>query len=422
MIKQETWQSYLRAVREGSRAGSRSGFGSFAGSATGLAGLPPARAAHWKEDGWRQQTTAGAYECWHFEAFDASGGGVAVDIFDGMYFHPQYLRQSAVGYRSPRKRSGSAWQEASPALYPGAAISFFQGYRPVARAINLYPPGAARGEPGSAEFSVGPNHITLRQDGSFGLVALGYPMVAALAGPHYRTDQCLLVELTFQPTFTGVQHVQPLRPASPQGGHPTWVISAPHCQVSGRIQHLDSLRETVLLDMPLRCTGGHDHFYGKSPLTLEAGALSRGRAVGADWALTWHHAEGRRSAAASGSIGIFGPGAERIFVDQPRWFIRHSRRGDYWMRYPALLKLQGADAAGREAELLVRREGVLESSPWSVLSRCSIELRCGRGAPRWAAGATMETLDLRRLAWPILSDLALRCIYRVPADDPLWRQ
>ena len=406
--------------------------GSKAGSNAGIAGLAAASlAARWEQDGWRQLRTPGAYECWHFDAFDPVGNGVAVDLYDGLAVHPRYLRELDRYYRFKKHHQLSAVREqALPGFYPAAAISLFQGGRCLVRSLNLYPPGSFKGERGSPEIAVGPNRITLRQDGSIGLVARGYPMAESLLIPRHRTDQFLLVELTFQPTFNHPPLVQAMRPPAEDGVEHSWILSAPHCKVSGRLQHISASDDVMLVDMPMQGLGYHDHYFGGSGLLRGVRSLSRGRVLGEDWAVIWNAVspmgigaigKAPRGRHSTDSIAIFQAGADPVIIEHPDIEVVAARTSGSLVRYPATLDIHGGDARGNNVELLVHHDTLLESTPWSVRNNCSIQLQ-NRDQRRLMGRGLMETLSVRRMHWPVLSDLARRSILSIDADDPLWRQ
>lgn len=428
MLKQDRY-SYSAAGTVGlaaadNRPASSSGSGSKAGSNAGIAGMAAASlAARWEQNGWRQLRTPGAYECWHFDAMDAVGNGVSIDLYDGLPIHPRYLRELQRYYRSKKHHQlSSVREQALPGFYPAAAISLFQGGRCLVRSLNLYPPGSFKGDRGSPEIAVGPNRITLRQDGSVGLVARGYPMDPTLLMPRHRQDQFILVELTFQPTFNYTPLVQPLRPPAEDGVEHSWIISAPHCKVNGRLQHISASDDIMLVDMPMQGLGYHDHYFGGSGLLRDIRSISRGRVLGEDWAVIWNAADGaRRNRQSTNSVAIYQAGSDPVVIEHPETDFVSARTSGSLVRYPATLDMHGGDARGNNVELLIHHETVLEANPWSVRANCSIQLQ-NRDQRRLMGRGLMETISVRHMHWPLVSDRARRSILSIDADDPLWRQ
>ena len=407
-----------------SRPASGSGSGSKAGSTAGIAGMTAAGlAAKWEQDGWRQLRTPGAYECWHFDAMDAVGSGVSVDLYDGLPMHPRYVQELNRYYRSKKHHQlSSVREQALPAFYPAAAISLFQGGRCLVRSFNWYPPGSFKGERGSPEIAVGPNRITLRQDGSIGLVARGYPMEPSVLLPRHRKDQFVLVELTLHPTFSCTPLVQPLRPAAEDGVEHSWIVSAPHCKVSGRVQHISASDDIMLVDMPMQGLGFHDHFFGGSGMLRGIRSLSRGRVLGDDWAVIWNAVDGVPPGRLStNSVAIYQAGADPVVIEHPETHVVSARTSGSLVRYPATLDMHGGDARGNNVELLVHHETILETTPWSVRGNCSIQLQ-NRDQRRLMGRGLIETISSRHLRLPVISDRARRAILSIDADDPLWRQ
>ena len=85
-------------------------------------------------------------------------------------------------------------------------MAVYQKGKRVAQFLNLYPPDSSSGT--DADIRIGPNRITLRRDGSIGIVARGYPYDMARGRPRKRADQALSANLTFTPTFPGIQHTR----------------------------------------------------------------------------------------------------------------------------------------------------------------------------------------------------------------------
>lgn len=392
------------------------------GSRAGIAGFSPGQATgEWEHAGWRQQRTPGAYECRHFNAMDSAGNGVSVSLYDGYCFHPYYVQEfNRYCRRSTRVKISSVREQVLPGFYPAAAISVFQGGKCVLRSINVFPPGAFHGEQGSPECLVGPNRVTLRQDGTLGLTVRGYPMENTLTGPRYRTSQSIHVDLTFAPRLTGYGQVLPLRPDSSDGARHGWVLPVPAASVTGRIQQISLADDTTLLNLPLEGLGCHDQYFGASGIGRDINCVTRGHAVSQEWAIAWNHTGASRPADTD-SMVIFDQNAAPVIIQNPQREITYGRSGNVLNQYPTGMVLHGSDSRGNNVELLIQHQDIIESSPYLVRNSCSVQLRA-RGSKRYLGVGIMETLSVRGLTWPIISDLARRSILVVYADDPLWRQ
>ncbi len=392
------------------------------GSRAGIAGFSPGQSVgEWQQAGWRQQKTPGAYECRHFSVLDSAGNGAAINLYDGFCFHPRYVQEfNRYCRRSTRVKISSVREQVLPSFYPAAAISVFQGGQCVLRSINVFPPGAFHGEQGTPECVVGPNRVTLRQDGTLGLTLRGYPMENSLLGSRYRTNQSIHVDLTFQPRLFGLQQLLPLRPDSSDGAQHLWSLVVPSARVTGRIQQINMDDDTTLLNMPLDGSGYHDVYFGGSGIGREINTVTRGHAVSLDWAITWNHTNTPHPCDTD-SMVIFDPGSEPVIVQHPQREIVYARAGKLRRAYPAQMILHGSDSRGNNVELLIQHQNIMESGAYVIRNSCSVHLR-SRGTKRYLGVGIMETLNTRGLTWPMISDLAGRSILQVYADDPLWRQ
>ncbi|MGC9260244.1 MAG: hypothetical protein ACP5I8_09260 [Phycisphaerae bacterium] len=392
------------------------------GSRAGIAGFNPGQyAGEWQQAGWRQQKTPGAYEGRHFSALDSAGNGAAVTLYDGFCFHPRYVREfNRYCRRSTRVKISSVREQVLPSFYPAAAISVFQGGRCILRSVNIFPPGAFHGEPGTPECTVGPNRVTLRQDGTLGLTLRGYPMEKTLIGPRYRTNQSIHVDLTFKPLCFGNQQILPLRPDSSDGAQHCWAVVVPTASVTGRIQQINLDDDTTLLNVPLDGLGFHDMYFGGSGIGREIHAVTRGHAVSSDWAIMWNHTHTSHPCDTD-SIVIFDQSSRPVIVQHPQSEIVYARAGKRRRAYPARMILHGSDSRGNNVELLIQHQNIIESGTYVIRNSCSVQLR-SRGAKRYLGAGIMETLSVHGLTWPIISDLANRAVLPVAADDPLWRQ
>ncbi len=391
-------------------------------SRAGLAGLNLTQSTgEWSQAGWRQQKTPGAYECRQFAAMDSGGNGVVVSLFDGFCCHPGYVREfNRYCRQSALAMLSSVRPQVLPSFYPAATISVFQGGKCILRSVNIFPPGAFHGQVGSPECHVGPNRVTLRQDGTLGVTARGYPMENALAGPRHRTSQSILVDLTFKPLASGNQQTLPLRPDSSDGARHQWVLAVPMASVTGQIHHLDLANDTTLLNMTLDGLGHHDQYSGGSGLGRNVHSVTRGHVVTGEWAIAWNHSRTSKPCDTD-SLVIVDKSARPLVIRHPQSEISYGRAGRLFLRYPVRMVLHGSDSRGHNVELVVEHQNIMESAPHLVRTSCSAQLRMG-GSKRYLGMGSMETLSVRGLTWPIISDLANRSVLAIAVDDPLWRQ
>lgn len=391
-------------------------------SSMGLAGLTPTHLTCWTDDAYHVQRTPGAYEWWNFEAIDQAGNGVVVTLFEGLPFHPYYQAAMARWNRHGRKAFITPPSDALASYYPAAYMGVYQGGARVAQFLNLYPHGSFEGHTDQPEIRVGPNRVTLRADGSFGIIARGYPFEIRGGIPKPRLDQVLSATLNFAPTFTGVQHIRPLRPQGRDGSHHHWVLAAPHGRMTGRIQQIAENEAVALLDLPLNAAGYHDHMYGQGPLGSGVRQFVWGHAVGDKWTVAWQrtHMLGRPSFR-SEVILLFEADRHPMIIESPSVSSESIRTTRWLVHYAGHSTLHGSDAKGNSAELLLDQDQVVERSPFHVrlTGRAALTL-AGKG--QYVGRGTTTVMQLRRLRWPLVSDVVLMSIVSVPTDDPLWRQ
>lgn len=394
-------------------------------SHAGLAGIAPAVASEkWQEEARRRFRTPGAYEWWCFDAVDQAGNGAVVFLFDGLPFHPNYLRAAK---RYLKKSRGSAFAsipaEAQSWSYPAAYVAIFQHGRRVAQGLNMYPPEAAEDPAEDAtHLRIGPNRITLRQDGSLGLVARVYPFSIRRWQPRLTRDEILTVALNFTPTLPGVQHVRAFRPATLQGAAHHWALVCPHARVTGNIQHVDTVEGVSLHDLHLNCTGYHDHVYGQGPLFQDVTRVQWGYLQGDDWTVVWHHASNQnRQLEHADGLMLIQRGAPPVIIDGPT--VRYDRRRftKWLLPFADGASLHGSDTQGNLAELVLQHGAVTTTAPFYMRldSRGTLTIP---GRKKLSGHGVTHSMTSARLAWPVFSDLVLMAIQNVRADDPLWRQ
>jgi hypothetical protein len=390
----------------------------------GLAGLDAGTTQQlWGEEVRHLPKTPGGFEWWHFHSINAAGEGIQLTLFEGLPFHPYYVTNIN---RHSRRLIPSVFDKLSPDLqgshYPAAHFAVYQGGKRVAQFLNLYPPNSAAGAGGESAFDlrIGPNRVTMRQDGSFGILARGYPYELVRGRPTVRRDQVLSAQLTFAPSFPGVAHTRSFRPATPDGAAYHWSLAAPHGRMSGRVQLLDQKESVSNLDMLINATGYHDHVWGQASLNANLRQMFWGYIQGETWTVAWHQAIGNKGslAHAEGFI-LFEKGAPPIVVDGPvarlekralsRWLIPHYGRRT----------MHGSTTHGHSAELILNNHNLVDSSPFHSLLQTTGTLTIPGLRSYQGAGIT-HALKLQRLQWPVLSDMTLHAITTISEDDPVW--
>jgi len=396
------------------------------GSSTGMAGLEVG-AERWADDASHRQRSPGAYEWWHFEALDAAGNGAVITFFDGLPFHPTYLSQAGQSARRLRKSPfGGAPEDALPGHYPAAYFGLYEGGRRVAQFLNMYPPGTFEGGAETPEIRVGPNRLTLRADGSFGIVARGYPYEIHGGTPTACKDQILTATLNFEPSVAGVQHVRAFRPAGRNGATHTWVLAAPHGRMTGRVGQVSS-EGIAVRDLAINAVGYHDHNYGQGPLGVGVKRIAWGHVVADDWTLAWQRTlmKGRAAKATPHPdvVLLFHRDSAEppLVIESPVVEVSQMRTTRWLISYPARAMMHGSDAHGNSVELVIHQDSVLEGSPFyaRLAARANLTV-VGKG--QYSGTGSTTVMQLQRVWWPLMSDMILMSIVPVASDDPLWRQ
>ena len=395
------------------------------GSSTGMAGLGSPAADRWGDDSGHGQRMPGAYEWWYFDALDHNGNGVVLLFCDGIFFHPLYMGQSVRwGRRATRSPFEFSRSAADPAHYPGVFCGVYQNHRRIAQFLNMFPPRSFQANTETPEFRVGPNRVTIRADGSFGVVVRGYPYEFTHGRPQPRLNQVITAELSFSPAFGSVQHVRPFRPQGPDGATHNWVVAAPLCQVTGRVQRLAEPQSDVLLDMPIEAQGYHDHAFGQGSLAMGMKRQSWGRALGPGWTAAWQQVQPSKelkNPLRVDGLMLFESPRGPMVIESPTIRNDHFRTTRFLLRYPARTTMHGSDAHGNSVELVLRNQSVVESSPFHARLAGEISLMV-LGKRQYAGPSLTTIVELHRLHWPLFSDLVLMSMLPVAADDPLWQE
>ena len=392
------------------------------GSTAGMAGMDRETAAlRWADDGRHVLKNSGAYEWWYFEAISPSGDGIVFALFEGLPFHPQYLarihRHSHRPGATPFDRLGP---ELLAAYYPAAYIAVYQGGKRVAQSLNLFPPGSIVGEPQMPDIRIGPNRMTLRQDGTFGIIARGYPFDIVRAQPRPSRDQVITAKLTFAPSFPGTAHVRSFRPNGPDGAQHTWVLAAPHGRMTGNVQVIDNKEGFCRLDVRIDALGYHDHVYGQGGLGQGLNKMLWGYLQGDNWTAAWHHSVPRSGARdhADGLV-IFEKGALPVVLEGPSVRLEHRQLTPWFLGHPEQLAMHGSNTQGLPIEFQVHNDTIIDTAPFHTRLAATGSLNIP-GYRQYVGRGSTHVMNVRRLRWPILSDIVLMAATPVSRDDPLW--
>jgi carotenoid 1,2-hydratase len=389
----------------------------------GFAGASPEIARQrWGEDSVHPLAEPGAYEWWYFHALSPAGDGIMLSLFQGLPFHPNYLTQIN-RYHKRLGPSRKPWPGLKASRYPAAYLAVYQRGRRVSQFLNLYPPDSSTAA--ASEIRVGPNRITLRADGTIGIVARGYPYELARGRPRRQQHLVLSAALSFAPTFPGVQHTRPFRGPDRSGASHHWVLAAPHGRMTGSVQILDTAANEIQSEFNVDTLGYHDHVYGHGGLSTGVKTLLWGFIQGDHWTAAWHQSLGAAKATHKQADGLvfFEEGHPPVVIDAPETQLSRSSFSNWLLRHPGRVSMHGSDAHGHPLELILSHRAVLDTAPFHThLAAQGTVTVPGRGAgPLVGLGAT-HVLRLQRLQWPVLSDLTLLAITPISRDDPIWSE
>lgn len=412
------------------------------GSSSGMAGLGRRGVEWWGDDAHHAIHTPGGYEWWRFESIDAAGNGVVIIFFEGLPFHPNYLSRLA-RWRRHNGRGNLFHNPPSdvlPAHYPALYIGVYQGGTRVAQALNMYPAGSFEGRSDLPEIRVGPNRLTPRSDGSFGLVVRAYPYDIHRGTPRRRSDLILSAALTFVPTFNGVQHIRSFRPPGVGGGIHQWIVAAPHGFLSGRVQMISPYRggggsgggasvdTDSLVDLPIHALAMHDHNYGQAGLSEDTDKghavkrLALGYFLGENYTVAWQRTvvQGQNHSPTD-AILLFEKDRPPVVIEEPLVETASMKTTRWLVNYPGQVRMNGSDAKGNSVELALNHSQLVERSPFHVRLLAEATLTIP-GRQQYSGKGFTTVMQYQRLRWPLLSDMVLNSLQEIAEDDPLWRQ
>jgi hypothetical protein len=303
--------------------------------------------------------------------------------------------------------------------YPAAHFAVFSGGKRVAQFLNLYPPLSTSGDPASLDLRIGPNRVTLRQDGTFGITARGYPFDILRGQPLPRLDRMLSAKLEFVPTFPGVAHTRPFRAPTPAGASHYWSLAAPHGVMSGTVQMMDRKENVLVMEQKVQGIGYHDHVYGQGSLAAGIKKILWGFIQGENWTAAWHQSVTGKQDHADGLI-FFERGQLPVVIDAPESKLEKRKVSRWLLGHYGRILMHGSTAQGHTAELVLNNHTMMSSVPFhSGIAATGTLTMPGHGS--YTGNGMTHLLKLQRLQWPVLSDVTLRAITTVSEDDPLWR-
>ena len=207
-------------------------------------------------DAWHRVVAPGGYEWWYFDAESADGRTQVVAIFlEGFVFHPGYLRRYFRFLKRPTKFAPPVAGD-----YPSVYFAVYRDGRVRRQFMTQFAPADFAADAGRPDVRFGANTMRLGDGGGYALNLRGTPWVLTARGPQLLVGQELSASLMFRPTLDHQPLSRRFLSRQMTGADHHWVLAAPRCDVSGRID----LGDGETLDFSGR--GYHDHNYGTGPI------------------------------------------------------------------------------------------------------------------------------------------------------------
>lgn len=342
-------------------------------------------------DAWHRVAAPGGYECWHFDAEDASGDVRLVACFwEGYAFHPQYVRRYRNYLRHPTRNLPP-----QPREYPCAQFALYERGRVTSQFLCRYRPADFKADDKRPSVRMGPNHFTRLDDGTMRLGLRGIPWGITFLGPRPVESRQLTADLTFRPSLPHAplrQSVASRQPQSEQSGFEhDWLIADPLCQVQGTIRLFGRGGIAQSRAIPFRGTGYHDHLYGTGPMLPGFRRWMRGRVLFDDRAYAFHVAQpiDEKQPPQARLVGADGTGPRPLEVNPVT--VDWTRHTNWRLRYPARVVF--------DQTLTLQDPEVIEETPFRA--RIVYQATCAdhRGT------AMCELTSPHRLGWPVLGRL-----------------
>jgi carotenoid 1,2-hydratase len=342
-------------------------------------------------DAWHEVRAPGGYEWWYFDADDPEHDRHFVAIlFQGLVFHPQYLRRYFRYRRSPTRVAPPV-----PAEYPAAYFVMYEAGRIRRQFMTQFSSGDFSARSDRLQVEIGRNRICTRDDGAIELAVSGTPWELTWRGPRLLATSDLAASVTFSPRFSRFPVERALLSPDLCNVEHRWVVADPLCDVHASIS-IDGQ------SIDFRGRGYHDHNYGTGPFGSGLARWVCGRVLLPERAVTFHYAQ-PRDPALPREIHLFEADATSTRTTEvSQIVIDWSARTGTGLAYPRRLALDDA--------LVLTVPRVIDSSPFRM--RINYNARC-RGEH---AAALCEVSYPQRLRWPVLGRMIELSIDRRPAS------
>lgn len=228
--------------------------------------------------GWHAVRSPGGYEWWYFDAEDVERDlQVVMIVLEGHIFHPGYLRAYDRWHRRPTRYAPPV-----PGDFCCAYCAVYRGGRVLHQSLTQFPSGSLQASSTDEQLDLGPNRIATKH-GAIQVNVSGTPWVPTWRGPVLQPTS-LQTQMTFTPRAKWATHERSFLSERMTGAMHRWIITAPLCDVHGRISC-----NGQMLDFNGR--GYHDHNYGTAPIGPGLRRWFWGRILLEDVAYSFHFAE-----------------------------------------------------------------------------------------------------------------------------------
>jgi hypothetical protein len=191
--------------------------------------------------------------------------------------------------------------------------------------------------------------------------------------------------------------------------------------MTGNVQLINHKEGVCTFDIRLDALGYHDHVYGQGSLGIGVHKVMWGYLQGENWTAAWHQSvvRGTPQERADGLV-IFEKGAAPVVLEEPTARLEQRHLTNWLMGHPGRILMHGSTTQGHPVELQVVNETVIDTAPFHTRIAAAGNLTIP-GYRQYSGRGSTHIMKLRRLKWPVVSDIVLMAITPISEDDPLWR-
>ncbi len=355
----------------------------------------------------------GAYEWWQFEAFDETGNGITVALYNGDPFHPTYRR--AVRRNLSGQPVDAAHLRAT--TFPAARVSIFQEKNLVARGHWATGPRSLRvgGRGRSWSAQIGPVNLeTNSQANGWRLRIQPTPTqrlgIKGYTQPNRNAGNTIQnVDLQITPTFQTTTIQRAAMPDSPDGSTHDWLIVCPAATVTGNIELTNpaptknsssSPASPIHIELNDETLGSLNHFWGTGLLGNGLRRWYRGSLITPQGAIFTELPVIRKYIQLAGTLMHFAPASDAPAL--LRCDHQHStgfQRSSWLLAHPLAMEWRNQIA---NVEIAFPIAQLHDAQPFRGLTLCSTQFEAGVIPDELILGprtATFEILQPARADW-----------------------